>query len=302
LSNLARRYAIKFSEMLPGLIRRARKPVRYFRPVALALLCLFPALYACADSPGSKSPVSEPASGNVITEPTKPELVRPSMATATPPTIVIGFLGGYVRHDDAVHSTVQVARSLQKSYPTGVHVETFENKRMWDAHTLILRLLSGGDAAPTNQQKQAARIILYGHSWGANAVVALARSLKADGIPVLLTIQVDSVAKAGQDDSVIPDNVRDAINFYQDQGFLHGQEKIIAANPSRTQILGNFREDYSANPISCPQYPWYTRVFMRTHIEIECDQRVWHRVEDLIREKLPASMAGPAAALPAGAQ
>jgi hypothetical protein len=163
---------------------------------------------------------------------------------------------------------------------------------MGDAHQLILQLLGAtAEGNLTNAQKQTARVILYGHSWGASAVVALARNLKADGIPVLLTVQVDSVAKSGQNDAVIPDNVRFAANFYQDKGFVHGQPKILAADASHTQILGNFRLDYTANPISCPQYPWYTRVFMRSHIEIECDQHVWQRVEDLIREQLPASVA-----------
>jgi hypothetical protein len=111
---------------------------------------------------------------------------------------------------------------------------------------------------------------------------------------VLLTIQVDSVAKSGQNDAIIPNNVRLAANFYQDKGLIRGQQKIQAADTSRTQILGNFRMDYSANPISCPQYPWYTRVFMRSHIEIECDQHVWQRVEDLIREQLPTSAADSA--------
>jgi hypothetical protein len=262
------------------LIRRGRKPVLQFLPVAMALLCLFPALCACADNPASKSGASSPATAESEPVPAGPA-----------PTIVIGFLGGFVRHDDAVHSTVQVAQSLQKAYPAAVHIETFENRRMGDARDLILRLLGPNRKGhPTNEQKRAARVILYGHSWGASTVVALARNLKADGIPVLLTIQVDSVAKSGQDDALIPDNVRYAANFYQDKGFVHGQQKILAADASRTQILGNFHMDYTANPISCPQYPWYTRVFMRSHIEIECDQHVWQRVEDLIREQLPTSV------------
>jgi hypothetical protein len=254
--------------------------VLHFRPIAMALLCLFPALCACADSPGDKSGASSPATAESEPLPAGPA-----------PAIVIGFLGGFVRHDDAVHSTVQVAQSLQKAYPAAVHIETFENRRMGDARDLILRLLGPGRKGhPTNEQKRAARVILYGHSWGASTVVALARNLKAAGIPVLLTIQVDSVAKSGQDDALIPDNVRYAANFYQDKGFVHGQQKILAADASRTEILGNFRMDYTANPISCPQYPWYTRVFMRSHIEIECDQHVWQRVEDLIREQLPTSV------------
>jgi hypothetical protein len=31
---------------------------------------------------------------------------------------------------------------------------------------------------------------------------------------------------------------------------------------------------------------------MRSHIEIECDQKVWQRVENLIREKLPTALGG----------
>jgi len=51
---------------------------------------------------------------------------------------------------------------------------------------------------------------------------------------------VDSERKHGQDDSIIPANVAEAVNFYQDKGIIHGRAKIVAANPSRTAILGNF--------------------------------------------------------------
>ena len=215
-----------------------------------------------------------------------------SETSQSPSTIVIGFLGGFVRHDDAVHSEVQLAQRLRREYPTGVHVEAFENHRRGDAHKLILSLLApDGSSRPTSDEKRAARVILYGHSWGANAVVALARELQADGIPVRLTVQVDSIAKGGQNDGVIPGNVAQAVNFYQDKGFLHGQRQIRAADATHTQILGNFRMDYAANPIACPQYPWFDRIFMRSHIEIECDPAVWQRIETLIREQLPAQLA-----------
>jgi hypothetical protein len=212
---------------------------------------------------------------------------------AMPETIVVGFLGGFVRHDNAVHSEVQLAQRLRQQYPEGVWVQAFENRRREDAHKLILQALGGNhDGTPTSEQKRAARVILYGHSWGANAVVALARDLQTDGIPVLLTVQVDSIAKDGQNDSLIPANVAQAVNFYQDKGFLHGQKQIRAADASHTQILGNFRVDYETNPIACPQYPWYDKIFMRSHIEIECDPSVWQRIEGLIRSHLPAQVAG----------
>jgi hypothetical protein len=263
------------------LIRPHREQVRVFSVATVALLFLFPMLSSCANDPAPKVVDAESAAAE--SSPVRPPDSRP---------IVIGFLGGYVRHDDSVHTTVQVAQDLRHAYPNAIHVETFENRRLDDAHSLIVNLLGARSASNlTPDQKRNAHIILYGHSWGACAVVSLARQLHDEGIPVVLTVQVDSVSKAGRDDARIPDNVSYAVNFYQDKGFVRGQQKIVAEDSSRTKILGNFYFDYSANPISCPQYPWYTRVFMRSHIEIECDQRVWHRVEDLIREQLPTSVA-----------
>jgi hypothetical protein len=250
----------------------------------MALLVLLLGLCAQADDPNSSSPPTPSAPSAPVT-------------TAAAPTVVIGFLGGFVRHDDAVHSEVQLARRLRSEFPTAVRVETFENRRLGEAHNLILRLLQANrQGHPTDDEKHAARIILYGHSWGASAVVKLAQALQNDGIPVLLTIQIDSIAKSGQNDGVIPENVARAANFYQDQGFLRGRQKIRAADANHTQILGNFRIDYSRNAISCPNYPWYDRLFMKSHIEIECDPAVWQRVEDLIREQLPAPAAARATA------
>jgi hypothetical protein len=257
----------------------------------LAIALLFPLLSASANEPTLTANLNDsrsgaPAGGSNV----ESGSVRGGNDSRP---IVIGFLGGYVRHDDSVHTTVQVAKSLRDAYPNAIHVATFENRRTDDAHSLIVNLLGAKSAsALTEQQKRSAQIILYGHSWGACAVVSLARQLKTEGIPVVLTVQVDSVSKAGRDDQTIPDNVRYAANFYQDKGFIRGQPKIVAADASRTTILGNYFFDYSTHPIACPEYPWYTRFFMRSHIEIECDQKVWQRVENLIREKLPTALGG----------
>jgi hypothetical protein len=279
-------------------IRGGQASVRKFRGAILLISLLLPLLSMEANQPNasaiSKDSHSESSTNSAAAAGSDP--VR-SDRDARP--IVIGFLGGYVRHDDAVHTTVQVAQSLRAAYPNAVHVATFENRRMSDAHDLIVSLLGAKTAATlTEAQKRSAHIILYGHSWGACAVVSLARQLKSEGIPIVLTVQVDSVSKAGRDDATIPDNVRYAANFYQDKGFIRGQQKIVAADASRTTILGNFHFDYSSNPISCPEYPWYTRFFMRSHIEIECDQKVWQRVENLIREKLPTAVGTSSPATP----
>jgi hypothetical protein len=143
------------------------------------------------------------------------------------------------------------------------------------------------DATLSLREKQNARIILYGHSWGASETVALARELQADGIPALLTVQVDAVPKIGQGSTLIPNNVAEAVNFFQVHGLVHGEREIRAADPARTRIIGNFRLDYTSNSLRCDGCPWLARTFMKSHIQIECDPHVWNQVEDLIRSKLP---------------
>jgi hypothetical protein len=203
------------------------------------------------------------------------------------PTIVIGFVGGFVRRDAMAHSEVQVAAHLRRDYPSGVYAEVFENHRREIARAEIVRLVDlNHDGKLSSEEKQKARIFLYGHSWGASEVIALAKELESEGIPVLLTVQVDSIAKPGENDGVIPANVSEAANFYQVDGLVRGQRKIRAADAARTHIIGNFLLDYKANPIDCKEYPWYDRFFMRSHIEIECDPKVWSQVESLIRVRL----------------
>jgi hypothetical protein len=204
------------------------------------------------------------------------------------PPIVIGFVGGFVRHDDMVHSGVQLAARLHAEYGPRVHVEVFENRRREEAHQDILRVLDTGHrGALSDEQKRNARIIIYGMSWGGSETVELARELEKDKIPVLLAITVDSVAKARQNNQLIPANVAEAANFYQTGGLLHGEPQIQAADPSRTKILGNFRYDYDDKNVQCENYPWWDRYLVRQHTEIECDPAVWNRVESLIRSKLP---------------
>lgn len=212
------------------------------------------------------------------------------LAEAAPPppaVIVVGFVGGFVHQNDSVHKEVQMADHLQTEYPVAMQVKIFANHEGQQAHQAILQSLdSDADGIVSDHEKKLARIVLYGHSWGASEAITLARALGKDGIPVLLTIQVDSVKKFGENDRLIPANVAQAVNFFQLNGFLHGRRQIQASDRERTQILGNFQFDYKTQPVNCAGFPWYAQLFMKPHIEIESDPRVWNQVESLIRSKI----------------
>jgi hypothetical protein len=202
--------------------------------------------------------------------------------------IVIGFMGGNVSGGNLVHREALVARDLQKLYPLDIHAAVFANSDWKNAlRTVLQHLDANGAGRPSDHEKNAARIVLYGHSWGASEAVTLARRLNQLGIPVLLTIQIDSVEKLNENDGNIPPNVREAVNFYETEGLLHGRSSIAAMDPKQTRILGNYEMSYRDHPVSCAGYPWFARAFMRPHIEIENDPAVWDRIVALIRTQLP---------------
>src|SRR5262249_1520586 len=131
-----------------------------------------------------------------------------------------------------------------------------------------------------DSERRSARIILYGESFGGAAVVKFARQLQELEIPVLLTVQVDSV---GRNDDVIPANVKQAANLYQRNGrVIRGPQEIRAQNPQRTEILGSFLYDYSESTIDISDLPWHKTFLRRDHIRMDRDPKVWQKVEELI--------------------
>ena len=219
---------------------------------------------------------------------------KPSSPSASS-NIVIGFVGGFVGHENQRHGPVVLATQIRRVVPPDTFVQVFENRRRKSAYNTVLRLLDlNHDGVLSTEEKIGARIILFGHSWGASAAVLLARDLRRQGIPVLLTVQVDSVAKVWQNDSVIPDNVAEAVNFYQTEGIIHGRPQIVAADPRRTKIIGNYRMDYKKDPVSCPEASWWYRVFEPGHMQSECDPHLMVRIQTMVSQRLspePASAA-----------
>lgn len=200
-------------------------------------------------------------------------------------TLIIGFHGGRDRWNNERVGVGRMALRLRSLVPADVHVQTVENTR----RDLALRFVraavdSNRDGQLDDRERASARIILYGQSFGGAAVPKFARQLNMIGVPVLLTVQVDSV---GIGDEVVPPNVRSAANLYQRDGrFIRGPQQIRAADPSRTAILGNWRFDYKGSSIDVSDLPWHKTVLRKDHTKMDRDPRVWNKVEELILDAL----------------
>lgn len=198
-------------------------------------------------------------------------------------TLVLGFMGGRQPWDNEKEGTRRLALKLRARKLPGVHVETVENRKRDLALRLIREAFDRDRSGELDAgERNSARVILYGQSFGGAAVVKLARQLEALDVPVLLTVQVDSV---GRNDAVIPANVRSAANLHQQDGrFLRGEREIRAADPERTAILGNFRFSYNDKDIDLSGVPWHKTIFRAAHAKMDRDPEVWAKVERLILE------------------
>jgi hypothetical protein len=216
-------------------------------------------------------------------------------------TIVIGFVGGFTKADDLKRPEVLFAAYLRQHYSSAVHARVFSNHDDKEALNYIAGLLdTDHDGGLSEDEKRSARIIIYGHSWGASETAALARELGRHAIPVLLTVQLDIIPKPGQKPVLISPNVESAVNFYQPRGPLHGKSKIVASDPARTRILGNYRMTYGPESVNCDNYSWFVRTFNKPHHQIENDAHVWDQVASLIDSEVSGDGHLPAPSTEAG--
>jgi hypothetical protein len=195
--------------------------------------------------------------------------------------LVIGILGGNERWDDDSRGIRQLALKLEAMGLTDVEVETLENRKL----DLAMELIHGAfdrnlDNHLDYYERSSAQLILFGHSLGGSAVIKLSRRLKEMDMPVLLTVQVDSV---GFKDHVVPSNVLRAANLFQQNGWiLKGEEKIDAEDPRSTNIIANIEFDYSEKEVDMSGVPWERSLFSVPHSKMDADPEVWAMVEEMI--------------------
>lgn len=201
--------------------------------------------------------------------------------------LVVGFMGGRESWDNHQRGVRKLALKLRAMNLPGVHVETVENTKRQLAVQLIQNAFDRDENRWLDEQERAsARVIVYGQSFGGAAVVKLARQLKRVGVPVLLTVQVDSI---GRGDKVIPANVALAANLFQRDGLIiKGEREIRAEDPSRTTIIGNFKFDYSRKKIDLSEVSWLKRLFQAAHTKMDHDPEVWTVVESCVLNVIAA--------------
>jgi hypothetical protein len=199
--------------------------------------------------------------------------------------LVLGFMGGRDHHDDERVGVGRFAAKLREMGLPCVRVATIENTKRAKALQMVLRALDrNGDGRIDSHERESTRLILYGQSFGGAAVVKFARQLKAAGVAVMLTVEVDAV---GVDDQLIPSNVATAASLFQRNGiFIHGPRHIWAEDPQTTEILGNFQFDYHDSPINISDLAWYKKILRVSHSRMDRDPAVWNKVQELILEAM----------------
>ena len=202
-------------------------------------------------------------------------------------TLILGFLGGRENWDDSSRGVRQLAMKIESMNLADVHIETLENRKRDLAMELIQNSLdSNRDGFLDERERSTARLIMFGHSLGGAAVVKLSHNLKSMGIPVLLTVQIDSVGLT-YDDHVIPPNVRRAANLYQLDGWiLVGEDEIVPEDSEKTEIIANLRFDYKDKEVDMSGVPWERRLLSVPHSKMDADPEVWSTVEQLILSEI----------------
>ncbi len=211
--------------------------------------------------------------------------------------LILGIVGGREPWSNDKLWVRKLALELRAREIPHVQIETLENTKRPLALELIRNALDrNADGRLSAGERESARIIIYGLSFGGAAVVKLSWQLQAMEIPILLTVQVDSV---GLGDAVIPPNVRRAANFYQPNGwFIKGEPEIRAANPTRTKILGNFKYDYRKKDVDLSRVHWFKKLFRLAHAKMSHDPDVWAEVKTLILNAIETRAGGAVGGVP----
>jgi hypothetical protein len=152
--------------------------------------------------------------------------------------VYAGFVGAMETSNHKHSGVVQIRDILRGPGYGDVCAESFVPISWASGRDWILTHFASHPGRLTESEiLQSPRVILVGHSTGGWAVISVARDLRNKGIPVELTVQVDSV---GVTDSTVPRNVRTCAIFHaRDILMFMTTKKVRMEDPLHTRLLAN---------------------------------------------------------------
>lgn len=176
--------------------------------------------------------------------------------------IYAGFVGALETSDHEASGVVQIRDTLRGPAYADVCANSFLPYNPSAGLDWILKHFPShpGPLAPEEVRKSP-KIILIGHSTGGWAMLSVARDLRRKGIPVELTIQVDSVGIA---DVTIPSNVKEGAIFHaHDALMLMTTKRLKLEDAAKTKIVADVLVK-GANHLSITRDPRIRELIVKT--------------------------------------
>jgi len=165
----------------------------------------------------------------------------PLRSAAPCQVVVVGYTGGLETATTSASGIVWIRDRLRSLNLPDLCVHTFSAYNWTHGYRWVRSEFGAENDAGLTQDviRHGPKVVIYGHSFGGWATVSLARRLGRAGIPIEMTVQMDSI---GITDRTLPLNVRESANFYErNTPILYARGTIRAQDPSRTRILDNFQ-------------------------------------------------------------
>ncbi len=166
--------------------------------------------------------------------------IAPLQKTPNCRIIYLGFVGALETSGNKHSGVVQIRDILQTKEYSDVCAKSFSPYSWTDGRDWLLHYFPSHDGPLTPEElQQAPKVILVGHSMGGWAMLSVARDLRSREIPVVLTIQVDSV---GLTDHTIPRNVKSAAIFHANDVLVFMTTKTVKReDPNYTKMVADIR-------------------------------------------------------------
>ncbi len=207
----------------------------YLRHTICSILVVAVSFLAALFLPTSFSPELRAAPK---VSPTASPASEPVSSTPDCKIIYAGFVGAMETSNHKHSGVVQIRDTLRGADFPDVCADSFmpiswTSGRDW----ILTHFPSHAGVLTDSELERAPRIILVGHSTGGWAMLSVARDLRDKGIPVELTVQIDSV---GFTDYTIPKNVSTGAIFHAWDALMFMTTKHIhMEDPSQTKLIAD---------------------------------------------------------------